>query len=110
MQPVQLFVKAFWVVAIRLTVMASHQTQSRVSPGKTESLATEVDLNPKIQFSKRELEVLRLIVQGCSNTEIASALYLSPNTIKHHVRSILNKFGVDYRIQAAVLALRLKLI
>ncbi len=58
------------------------------------------------QLSKREQEVLKLIVEGRSNPEIASALYLSRNTVKTHVRGILNKFGVNDRLQAAVLALR----
>lgn len=53
------------------------------------------------------MEVLRLIVEGKSNNEIAKALYLSPNTIKTHVRGIMNKLAVDDRVQAAVMALRL---
>jgi two-component system, NarL family, response regulator LiaR len=61
-------------------------------------------------LSKRELEVLNLIVEGYSNPEIARMLYLSPNTIKTHVRSIFNKLGVEHRIQAVVIALRHGLI
>lgn len=58
------------------------------------------------QLSQRELEVLKLMVEGYSNPEIAAALYLSPNTIKTHVRGIMNKLAVDDRVQAAVVALR----
>ncbi|PZU97707.1 MAG: DNA-binding response regulator [Pseudanabaena sp.] len=57
-------------------------------------------------LSQRELEVLKLIVEGKSNPEIAAVLYLSPNTIKTHVRGIMNKLSVDDRVQAAVVALR----
>ncbi|MEM1369182.1 MAG: response regulator transcription factor [Cyanobacteria bacterium P01_H01_bin.15] len=57
-------------------------------------------------LSEREMDVLRLIVEGKSNTEIAADLYLSPNTIKTHVRGIMNKLSVDDRVQAAVKALR----
>ncbi len=57
-------------------------------------------------LSQRELEVLKLIVEGKSNPEIAKVLYLSPNTIKTHVRGIMNKLSVDDRVQAAVVALR----
>lgn len=57
-------------------------------------------------LSRRELEVLRLITEGASNTEIARKLYVSPNTIKTHVRNILGKLGVEHRLQAAVVALR----
>jgi NarL family two-component system response regulator LiaR len=61
-------------------------------------------------LSQRELEVLKLIVEGKSNPEIAKVLYLSPNTIKTHVRGIMNKLSVDDRVQAAVLALRSGLV
>ncbi|MGQ4646044.1 response regulator [Lyngbya aestuarii] len=57
-------------------------------------------------LSQREMEVLKLIVEGYSNPEIASALYLSANTVKTHVRGIMNKLAVDDRVQAAVVALR----
>jgi len=61
-------------------------------------------------LSERELEVLKLIVTGKSNSEIAEALYLSPNTIKTHVRGIMNKLAVDDRVQVAVVALRSGLV
>lgn len=62
------------------------------------------------QLSQRELEVLKLMVEGFSNPEIATRLYLSPNTIKTHVRGIMNKLAVDDRVQAAVVALRAGLV
>ncbi|MBF2078385.1 MAG: response regulator transcription factor [Synechococcales cyanobacterium T60_A2020_003] len=62
------------------------------------------------QLSQRELEVLTLMVEGRSNTEIAAELYLSPNTVKTHVRGIMNKLAVDDRVQAAVVALRAGLV
>jgi DNA-binding NarL/FixJ family response regulator len=61
-------------------------------------------------LSDRELEVLKLIVQGKSNTEIADKLCLSTNTIKTHVKGIMNKLAVDDRVQAAVIALRAGLV
>jgi NarL family two-component system response regulator LiaR len=61
-------------------------------------------------LSQREIEVLKLIVEGYSNPEIATALYLSANTIKTHVRGIMNKLAVDDRVQAAVVALRSGLV
>ncbi len=61
-------------------------------------------------LSQRELEVLTLMVEGYSNPEIAEKLYLSPNTIKTHVRGIMNKLSVDDRVQAAVVALRSGLV
>lgn len=61
-------------------------------------------------LSPRELEVLKLMVEGKSNPEIAEALYLSPNTIKTHVRGIMNKLAVDDRVMVAVVALRSGLV
>jgi DNA-binding NarL/FixJ family response regulator len=61
-------------------------------------------------LSQREVEILKLIVDGLSNTEIAALLYLSPNTIKTHVKGIMNKLAVDDRVQAAVIALRSGLV
>jgi two-component system, NarL family, response regulator LiaR len=62
------------------------------------------------QLTDRENDVLQLLVQGKNNTEIGEALYLSPNTVKTHVRGIMNKFAVDDRVQAAVVALRAGLV
>lgn len=61
-------------------------------------------------LSPRELEVLKLIVEGYSNPEIAAKLYLSANTVKTHVRGIMNKLAVDDRVRAAVVALRSGLV
>jgi DNA-binding NarL/FixJ family response regulator len=66
--------------------------------------------NNTANLSSRELEVLKLMVEGYSNPEIAQKLYLSPNTIKTHVRGIMNKLSVDDRVQAAVVALRSGLV
>ncbi len=57
-------------------------------------------------LTDREIEILRLIVRGCSNAEIAMQLFVTVGTIKTHVRHVLNKLCVDDRTHAAVLALR----
>jgi DNA-binding NarL/FixJ family response regulator len=67
-------------------------------------------IKPVNRLSKRELEILKLLIEGRSNTEIATVLYLSPNTIKTHIRGILNKLSVENRIQAAVAAVRMGLL
>lgn len=61
---------------------------------------------PTVPLSERELEVLKLIVDGKSNQEIAEKLFVTLATVKTHVRSILNKLSVDDRTQAAVKAMR----
>jgi two-component system, NarL family, response regulator LiaR len=65
---------------------------------------------PQFELSKREMEVLQLLVQGYSNGAIAEALFLSESTIKSHLRNIMGKFGVSDRVQVAVIALRSGLI
>lgn len=66
-------------------------------------LADEQYLAP---LSSREMEVLRLMVAGMSNKEIAYRLGISHQTVKNHVTAILNKLGVADRTQATVYALR----
>ncbi|MEL7034554.1 MAG: response regulator transcription factor [Cyanobacteria bacterium J06592_8] len=61
-------------------------------------------------LSPREFDVLKLMVEGKTNIQIAEDLFLSPNTIKTHVRGIMNKLAVDDRVQAAVTALRSGLV
>ena len=64
----------------------------------------------KVQLTERELEVLRLLVKGKSNTEIAKELIVSVHTAKAHVCSILQKLCVDDRVQAAVKAVKEHLV
>jgi DNA-binding NarL/FixJ family response regulator len=61
-------------------------------------------------LSRREVEVLQLIAQGRSNPEIAQALIISPNTVAHHVTSILNKTHTANRTEAATYAARQRLL
>ena len=61
-------------------------------------------------LTDRELEVLELIVAGCSNADISSRLYITVGTVKTHVCHILNKLCADDRTQAAVRALRAGLV
>ncbi len=61
-------------------------------------------------LTDRELEVLELIVAGCSNADIAAKLYITVGTVKTHVCHILNKLCADDRTQAAVRALRAGLV
>jgi two-component system, NarL family, response regulator LiaR len=68
-------------------------------------------ISPPIgQLSSRELEVLKLLVDGKSNPEIAAILFISLSTAKAHIRNIMSKLAVDDRVQAAVVALRSGLV
>lgn len=57
-------------------------------------------------LTEREYEVLKFVVMGKSNTEIADELFISVHTAKAHVCSILQKMSVTHRVQAAVKAVR----
>ncbi len=57
-------------------------------------------------LSEREMEILRLVVAGMSNKEIAYHLGISHQTVKNHITAVLSKLGVADRTQAAVYALR----
>lgn len=61
-------------------------------------------------LTQREYEVLKYVVMGKSNTEIAQELTISVHTAKAHVCSILQKLGVNDRVQAAVKAVRERMI
>jgi two-component system, NarL family, response regulator LiaR len=63
-----------------------------------------------VALSDRELDVLQLLVKGQSNPTIAEALFLSESTVKAHLRNIMNKFGVNDRVQVAVVAMRSGLV
>ena len=72
--------------------------------------ATGMDRPAPESLSPRELEVIKLIVDGLSNQEISDKLVVSLATTKTHVRNILNKLAVDDRTQAAVHAMRRGLV
>jgi DNA-binding NarL/FixJ family response regulator len=61
-------------------------------------------------MSERELDVLRLIAEGCSNREIGERLFISQHTAANHVRSILQKTGCANRAEAAAYAVHRRLV
>jgi DNA-binding NarL/FixJ family response regulator len=65
---------------------------------------------PTPKLTDRELEVLRLVAQGLNNREIAKRLFISENTVKNHVRNILEKLQLHSRMEAVMYAVREKLL
>ena len=63
---------------------------------------TQLAAGPAPVFTPRQEDVLRLLLDGCSNHEISARLTLSDETIKNHISSILRAFGVKTRMQAAL--------
>lgn len=75
-------------------------------PENTQLIYKQETKDEKGHLTEREQEVLKLLVKGKSNTEIASELIVSVHTAKAHVCSILQKLCVDDRVQAAVKAIK----
>ncbi len=65
---------------------------------------------PTPRLTDRELEVLRYVAQGLNNREIAKQLFISENTVKNHVRNILEKLQLHSRMEAVMYAVREKLL
>src|SRR5690625_4115961 len=65
-----------------------------------------IDEPPRKLYSKREGEILQLLVDGQSNRKIAETLNISEKTVKNHVSSLFKKLQVNDRTQAAVMAIR----
>jgi DNA-binding NarL/FixJ family response regulator len=85
------------------TIRIVHSGGRRVPPEIAQTLAQHVADD---HITKRELEVLQGVAKGRSNKIIASELFISENTVKNHVKSILSKLGADDRTHAAMIALK----
>jgi two-component system NarL family response regulator len=94
--------------------------QSRISPSMASKLlnefaamskrADERQQIPPPKLTDREMEVLRLVAQGLNNRDIAAQLFISENTVKNHIRNILEKLHLHSRMEAVVYAVREKLL
>ncbi|MDF5713370.1 MAG: response regulator transcription factor [Rhizonema sp. NSF051] len=91
--------------------LPKNQLSEQPKTVKIEALPSEYEqVLETYPLTQRELEILELIVAGCSNGQIAEKLYITVGTVKTHVRNILNKLCADDRTQAAVRALRSGLV
>lgn len=84
-----------------LAILTAGEPVAAVVPSRAGDNSADVDT-----LSPREREVLALVAEGCSNKAIAEALFVSPNTIKTHVASLLSKLHVQTRVQLAAIAVR----
>lgn len=100
-------------IVIKQTKVSDAGAESATTTKTVSIGAAEPEYSQLIEaypLTERELEVLQLIVEGCSNAAIAEKLYITVGTVKTHVRNILNKLCADDRTQAAVRALRSGLV
>lgn len=78
---------------------------------RTDGEASGVPVAPEQpDLSEREIEILRLLATGVSNKEIAQKLFISPNTVKVHLRNIFSKTGAVSRTEATLFAIRAGLV
>ena len=70
----------------------------------------EAEQVPLPRLTERELEVLKLVARGLNNRDLAKELFISENTVKNHVRNILEKLQLHSRMEAVVYAVREKLL
>ena len=104
-------------------VRAVHDGQSLINPSMAGKLLTEFATlarrdaeeepakhAPAPKLTEREMEVLRLVARGMNNRDIAKELFISENTVKNHVRNILEKLQIHSRMEAVMIAVREKLI
>ena len=101
-------------------VRAVQQGQSLISPSMASKLLTEFAAMvkrrdersqvPGPRLTERELEVLKLVAKGMNNRDIGAELFISENTVKNHVRNILEKLHLHSRMEAVVYAVREKLL
>ncbi len=104
------------------TVRAVHGGQSLINPSMAGKLLIEfatlakrdaeerVQQVPAPRLTEREMQVLKLVARGMNNRDIAKELFISENTVKNHVRNILEKLQIHSRIEAVMVAVREKLI
>lgn len=96
--------------AIDVVISGNSYIQPSLLPALNESMEDYALDKERIEcLTKRELDVLRLISEGCSNKKISDELTISERTVKNHISHIFRKINVEDRTQAAVFAIRNKI-
>jgi DNA-binding NarL/FixJ family response regulator len=85
------------------TIRAVHEGKRHIPPEVAARLAERI---PRFELTQRELDILKLIVKGKSNKEIADTLSITEGTVKYYVNIILAKMGVGDRTEAATTAIK----
>ena len=112
--------KEISIEEVSSAVRSVHAGQSLISPSMASKLLTEFASMvkkrderaemPGPRLTDRELQVLKLVAKGLNNRDIGAELFISENTVKNHVRNILEKLHLHSRMEAVVYAVREKLL
>jgi two-component system NarL family response regulator len=112
--------KEISIEEVASAVRAVYTGQSLISPSMASKLLTEFATMvrkdderqqvPTPRLTDREMEVLKLVAKGMNNRDIAKKLFISENTVKNHIRNILEKLQLHSRMEAVVYAVREKLL
>jgi DNA-binding NarL/FixJ family response regulator len=102
--PPEELIRAVRLVAEGNALLAPSVTRRIIEDYVQRTVPRRADPSVLQRLTARELDVLRLLAHGKSNSELARELYVSEGTVKTHVSSILTKLGLRDRVQAVVLA------
>jgi two-component system, NarL family, response regulator LiaR len=92
-------------------IRAAHRGKMTLSPEAAQALAhAAANQAEGAELTDREREVLKLMVEGLNNQEIADRLVVSLSTVKYHISNILSKLQVDNRVAAVTVAIQKKLV
>ena len=92
-------------------IRAAYKGRMTLSPEAAQALAHAAAQQAEgAELTDREREVLKLMVEGLNNAEIAERLVVSLSTVKYHISNILSKLQVDNRVAAVTLAIQKKLV
>ncbi|WP_019190717.1 response regulator transcription factor [Levyella massiliensis] len=97
-------IDSFWYKEVSektiLEIMDRTLAGESIYPSETPEV--QLGLTKSTDLTSREIEVLRLLTTGAGNEEIAEKLYISPNTVKTHIKHLLEKTGFSSRTQLAI--------
>jgi len=112
--------KEISIEEVASAIRAVHGGQSLISPSMASKLLTEFTSMskkandrqqvPTPRLTDREMDVLKLVAKGLGNRDVALQLNISENTVKNHIRNILEKLQLHSRMEAVVYAVREKLL
>ena len=93
-------------------IRSAYAGRMTLSPEAAQALAQSVTQShlPGNELTDREQDVLRCMVEGKNNNEIAEMLVISLGTVKFHISNIFQKMGVDSRVEAVKIAIEQKMV